>query len=210
MKTVDWYFDFISPYAYLASQRLADLSAQVQFNCIPVVFAGLLKHWGTKGPAEVPAKRLWTFRQVAWLAQRDGIEMRIPAAHPFNPISALRLALVTGSSLDGVQQIFKVIWQQGYRPDEPEGWEKICQAVAIGDAETRVSDPAIKQQLHDNTDAAIAQQVFGVPTFVCDGELFFGYDGVDFLHAYFSDPEILNTGEIQRACNLPWGISRNS
>ena len=98
MKRITFYLDFISPYAYLAfeqlPQALQGLSYAVDYQ--PVLFAGLLKHHGQLGPAEMPGKRDWTYRQVLWLAHRHGIPLQLPAAHPFNPLPLLRLALACG------------------------------------------------------------------------------------------------------------------
>ena len=99
MKQITLHLDFISPYAYLAFERLPmaleGLSYGVDYK--PLLFAGLLKHHGQLGPAEIPSKRDWTYRQVLWLAHSHGIEMQMPASHPFNPLPLLRLALACGT-----------------------------------------------------------------------------------------------------------------
>jgi 2-hydroxychromene-2-carboxylate isomerase len=90
MKRLTFWFDVVSPFAYLAFERLPQalegLSYEVEYR--PLLFAGLLKHWGQKGPAEIEPKRAWTFRQVHWLAHRHGVALQTPAVHPF----AARLA----------------------------------------------------------------------------------------------------------------------
>ena len=93
MKTIDWYFDFISPFAYLASASLQRLPESVELRLHPILFAGLLKHHETKGPAEIPSMRRFTFRHIRWLADRHHIELKPPPAHPFNPLPLLRLAI---------------------------------------------------------------------------------------------------------------------
>ena len=95
MKHITFYLDFISPYAYLAFEQLpvALMGHSYSVSYQPVLFAALLKHHGQLGPAEMPSKRDWTYRQVQWLAQRHGVELQLPAAHPFNPLALLRLAL---------------------------------------------------------------------------------------------------------------------
>ena len=88
----DWYFDFISPFAYLQWMVLRRDHADLDINPKPLLFAGLLKHWGQLGPAELPGKRVHTYRLVLWQARQMGIALRFPPAHPFNPLPALRLA----------------------------------------------------------------------------------------------------------------------
>src|SRR5207302_3257414 len=112
-SSIDWYFDFVSPYSYICFHRLAGISPVMTYK--PVLFAGLLEHWGQKGPAEVPVKRRWTYRWCTWWARELGVPFRFPAAHPFNPLPHLRLALACGSSPDAVKRIFEWIWMSGDR-----------------------------------------------------------------------------------------------
>ena len=97
MKHITFYLDFISPYAYLAFEELPKalmgLSYAVTYK--PILFAALLKHHGQLGPAEIPSKRDWTYRQVLWLAHRKGVDLQMPATHPFNPLGLLRLAVAS-------------------------------------------------------------------------------------------------------------------
>ena len=89
MKHITFYFDFISPYAWLAFQALPQalqgISHSVTYK--PVLFGAMLKHHGQLGPAEIPSKRDWTYRQVQWLAHTQGIALQMPATHPFNPFN---------------------------------------------------------------------------------------------------------------------------
>ena len=90
---IDWYFDFISPFAYLQLVQLQSSHAVVDINFKPILLAGLLKHWGQKGPAEIPSKRIFTYRHILWLARQSNIPLKMPPGHPFNPLKALRLAI---------------------------------------------------------------------------------------------------------------------
>ena len=92
-----WYFDFISPFAYLQWQKLKVIRG-CSFEYRPLLFAALLDHHGNKGPAEVPSKRLFSYRHVQWRADQAGIDLRFPPAHPFNPLYALRLCVAAGTT----------------------------------------------------------------------------------------------------------------
>ena len=94
---LDWYFDFISPFAYLQSERLPAVSGALDLRYRPVLFAGILGAHGQKGPAEIPAKRVFTYRHVLWTARSRGVPLRFPPAHPFNPLPALRARGAAGS-----------------------------------------------------------------------------------------------------------------
>ena len=121
MKAITFWFDPVSPFAYLAfeqlPQALEGCSYAVEYR--PVLFAGLLAHWGQKGPAEVEPKRAWTFRHVAWLAHQHGIALEVPAVHPFNPLPLLRLALACGPNRRIVEALMRHVWRRRRRRGRP-------------------------------------------------------------------------------------------
>ena len=203
---IDWYFDFVSPYSYLKCERLGSLEVDVRPR--PLVFAALLTHWGHKGPAEMPSKRTFIYRQVQWLAGREGVALRFPPRHPFNPIKALRLAVALGSTHAAVREIYRHIWREGDDVDTAEGFARLCARLGVADGEARVSDPAVKEELRRNGEEAIAAGVFGVPTLAVDGELFWGYDATDMALEYMRDPVRFLTEEMKRLDALPVGVSR--
>ena len=204
----DWYFDFISPYSYLQCQRLHEIPAVIRPR--PLVFAGLLQHWGQKGPAEMPSKRTFTYRQVMWLAERDGLPLRFPPRHPFNPIKPLRLAIALGGGLEPIRAIYRYIWCEGGDVESEEGWRRLCAAVGAGDADTRIADPAVKDELRRNGEQAIAAGVFGVPTLAIDGQLFWGYDATAMALDYLRDPARFASAEMRRVDALPIGTARRA
>ena len=172
----------------------------------PVLFAGLLEHWGQKGPAEVPVKRRWTYRWCTWWARELGIPFRFPAAHPFNPLPHLRLALAAGCTAEAVQRIFDAVWTTG--ADVTQAFPGLCKGLNIEQA--ALSNPQIKDALRKNTEQAAARGVFGVPSFVIDGEVFWGADALDFLKAFLADEGVLRNDEMRRVDNLPVGAVRKS
>lgn len=175
---VDWYFDFISPFAYLAFHRLKTLPDGVEVHFHPVLFAGLLKHWGQKGPAEISPKREWTFRWLHWLARQQDTPFRPPPRHPFVPLPFLRLCLAAGNRRDAVAAIFDAIWADGADAEAPRTVQDLATRLAV--EQQRIDAPEIKQALHDNTNSAIARGVFGVPTLFAGDELFWGVDAMPF------------------------------
>ena len=208
MKTADWYFDFISPYAYLQATCLGALAKRAQIRARPVLFAGLLNHHGQLGPAEIAPKRQFVFRQALWLAQRQEIEMKLPPAHPFKPLPLLRLAIAMNCEIDAIKTIFEFIWRDGRNPDDPAEWEALTTSLGVTDAAGTLSQPQIKQALHDNTNEAIARGVFGVPTLVVDDQLFWGHDAADFFLDYLRDPAALQQAIFDPAGRLAQGAAR--
>jgi 2-hydroxychromene-2-carboxylate isomerase len=203
MRTVDWYFDFVSPFSYLCLHRLGEISIPITYK--PVLFAGLLNHWGQKGPAEIPAKRRWTYRWCQWWALELGVPFRFPAEHPFNPLQYLRLALACDSRPNAVKRIFESIWMSGENATDPERFSRLC--AELGVKNERLAE--MKDRLRKNTEDAAARGVFGVPSFVVDGEVFWGADAVGFVNAFLADAAIVRNDEMRRLDALPVGAARN-
>jgi 2-hydroxychromene-2-carboxylate isomerase len=201
-SSIDWYFDFVSPYSYLCFHRLAGIPAVMAYK--PVLFAGLLEHWRQKGPAEVPPKRRWTYRWCTWWAEELGIPFRFPAAHPFNPLPHLRLALAAGCTPQAVRRIFDALWTTG--ADASQGLSALCSDLGV--PMEKLSE--MKEPLRRNTEEAAARGVFGVPSFVVDGELFWGADSIEFLKAFLAEPAVVRNEEMRRLDALPVAAARKS
>jgi 2-hydroxychromene-2-carboxylate isomerase len=105
-RRADWYFDVVSPYAYLQLMQFDRLPDDLEVTFKPVLFAGLLGHWEHKGPAEIPAKRRQTYRYCHWLAGKRGLPFRVPPRHPFNPLAILRLTVALGATRPVVEAVF--------------------------------------------------------------------------------------------------------
>ncbi|MYG53595.1 MAG: 2-hydroxychromene-2-carboxylate isomerase [Rhodospirillaceae bacterium] len=206
MKRIDWYFDYISPFAYLQSQRLGEFAGAAEIRPVPVLFAGLLNATGTLGPAEIPAKRLWTYRFCQFTADRAGVPFRMPPAHPFNPLRVLRLSIALDGDLAAIDAIFRFIWGEGRDP--VADWPALAEALGVADADALIAAEDVKAALKANTAAAVAAGVYGVPTLAIDGQAFWGVDGTDFALAYLADPGILETGAMKRLETLPAAAER--
>lgn len=212
MKHIHFYFDVISPFAYLAFERLPQalegLSYSVSYR--PVLFAGLLSHWGQKGPAEIEPKRAWTFRHVHWLAHQYGVPMQTPAQHPFNPLALLRLALACAA--DGAtpnrfvcEQLFRHVWRGGADANDPARLAELTRQL---EPARDANSDTVKQALKDATAAAIAKGIFGVPTFELDGRLFWGLDSLPMLAACLRGDAWFDGPAWSSAAVAPPGVKR--
>jgi 2-hydroxychromene-2-carboxylate isomerase len=213
MKHITFYFDFISPYAYLAFERLPlalqGLSYQVTYK--PVLFAAMLNHYGQLGPAEIAPKRTWTYRQMQWLAREHEIPLRNPASHPFNPIALLRLAVASGG--DGTcnryvaQTIFRHVWTTG---EEAGDAERLAQLTLQLKPVRLPTNDAVKAQLKANTDAAIAAGVFGVPSMQVDQDVFWGLDALPMLRQSLEGDPWFDKSDWKNISGLPLGVARKT
>jgi 2-hydroxychromene-2-carboxylate isomerase len=187
VRTLDFYFDPISPYVWLAAGSLARLEdAGVHVRFVPVLFAGLLKAHGNLGPAEVPAKRLYIFRDVMREAARRGLPFSGPPGHPFNPLAALRMCTALTDDEERrtlALALIRACWEDGEDISDAALLARLANEAGFDGQEllARAATPEVKQALAAATEAAIADGVFGVPTYRLDGELFWGGDRIDAL-----------------------------
>jgi 2-hydroxychromene-2-carboxylate isomerase len=200
MKHITFYLDFISPYAYLAFEKLPEalmgLSYTVRYK--PVLLGALLQHHGQLGPAEIPAKREWTYRHVEWLGQHEQVELQMPAVHPFN--------LNAGEPNRHVcETLFHHVWHGG---------ADVLDAARLQALDARLpahADPqseAVKAQLKQQTDAAISAGVFGVPAFGVDDKVFWGLDALPMLRDYLSGDAWFDGPSWAKPAQIQTGILR--
>lgn len=208
--TAEWFFDFVSPFAYLQLEQFEKLPATLTVQPRPIAFGAILTHVGQRGPAEIPAKRVFTYRHALYRAQKLGIAYRMPPAHPFNSLKALRLAIAMGNSLDVIQRIFRFIWRDGNDVATPEGFAALCDAMDYPQGVEAVEAQSAKDTLKANTDRAVALGLFGVPTFVLDGELFWGEDATEMFVDCIGSRAWLDSPEVRRVSALPVGVQRRT
>src|SRR5437588_831427 len=182
--------------------------ARAQLECVPVLLAGLLKHFGQAGPAEIPSKRRFTYRFVIWRARSMGIPMRMPPAHPFNPLSALRLIIAAGGDRRAAGTVLDAVFRDGRDVSDPAVIADLAPLLGVTNPQAAIADPAVKERLRANTDWAISRGIFGVPTLVIGEELFWGHDAVDMALEYLNRPEAFADPEMRAADVLPVGVTR--
>ena len=210
VQELDWYFDVVSPFAYLQWKTRERLAGVVRLRPVPVVLGALLAHWEQKGPAEIPPKRWHTYRACQWRAAQLGVTFRFPPAHPFNPIAALRLIVALDASEAAVDAVFSAAFGEGRDVSDPAVLAEIGTALGLADVAAAIATPEVKLRLRENTDAAIARGVFGVPAVIVGSEIFWGEDMTGMLAAYIGDPALFETPEMQRLRTLPAGVQREA
>lgn len=194
MKNITFYLDFVSPYAWLAFERLPEelegLSYSVEYR--PVLLGALLQQHSNPGPAGIAPKREWTYRHVLWLGHQLGVPLQMPTQHPFNPLVLLRQALACSS--DGsinrfvAEALLRHVWVGGHDALDAARLQQLAQELALQVKPDSDSD-RVKALLRANTDAAAARGVFGVPAFGVGDQLFWGLDSLPMLRAYLQgDP----------------------
>ncbi|MBS2016715.1 MAG: 2-hydroxychromene-2-carboxylate isomerase [Deltaproteobacteria bacterium] len=212
---IHFYFDFVSPYAFVAWTQIHAIAERNSrtLEVVPVLFAGLLERHGQKGPAEIPAKRVYTYKDALRKAARAGIhDFRMPPAHPFNPLTALRVAHLYSrvppaadpqvssrvppaadphvSSRDVqrrvIDALYRAAWREGAAIDTPEAVASALDRAGLDGAAlvAAAATQEIKDRLRRATDDAIACGVFGVPTARVDDEIFWGSESLTLLEDF--------------------------
>lgn len=221
MRDIHFYFDVISPYAWLAfcslPKTLEGIAHRVHYH--PVVFGAMLKHHGQLGPAELAGKRDWTYRQVMWLARQQGTQLQMPASHPFNSLTLLRMAVATSPtgepSHEVVAMLFKHVWCSGLEATDETRLETLKQELTQWVQASRpgfqmdIQSPEVKQLLQQQTQAAIDSGLFGVPSMVVDGQVFWGQDALPMLRAYLEGDAWFESSDWCDAGKLPVGVRRS-
>ncbi|HWP65190.1 MAG TPA: 2-hydroxychromene-2-carboxylate isomerase [Candidatus Limnocylindria bacterium] len=217
MKPVRFYFDFLSPYAYLAWTQVHTLAERYgrEVEAVPILFAALLGAHGTKGPAEIPAKRVYVWKDVLRTARVLGVPLSTPPAHPFNPLLALRVAsadLTRGERRRLVDALYAATWGGGPGVTDPEVVARIASDAGFdGPALVRAAGtPALKARLKAQTDEALAHGAFGVPSLLVDGELFWGFDSFGHVERRLAGKDPLGDTDILRWKDLPVGATRRT
>jgi 2-hydroxychromene-2-carboxylate isomerase len=209
-----FYFDFQSPYAYLAWTRIYPLAARfaLPVEPIPILFAALLDAHGTLGPVEVPARRRYLIRDVARIAHAYGVPLELPPAHPFNPLPALRLAsLPMDPELRRalVDRLFRASWAEGAGVTDPAVVRSIATHVGLPAASIEEAGSAeAKARLRAQTEEAIQRGIFGVPTMVVRGQLFWGCDSLPHLERFLAHGDVVGPELVDRWQRLPATAAR--
>jgi 2-hydroxychromene-2-carboxylate isomerase len=189
-RPVRLYFDFISPYSYLALTQAESFAAEhgVTWHPRPILYAAVLEARGLIGPAEEPVKRRYTMNDIVRAADLLDVPLIGPPAHPFRSLEALRATALHQAdprALTLAVALATACWGEGRDLADVAVVAGVVDAMGIDsdDLDHRLREPEAKANLKRNTDEALAAGVFGVPTFELEGELFWGHDRYPHLAA---------------------------
>jgi 2-hydroxychromene-2-carboxylate isomerase len=205
LRTLRFYFDYLSTNAYVAWKQLPKLSSQygVEIEPIPVLFAGLLEAHGQLGPAEVLPKALWMAKNNLRKAVLLGLPLNRPRHHPWNPLLSLR---ISGSPLPAEQRhalidaLFDAVWVRSLHVSDPAVVAEIANEIGLDGPQlvAAAQQPEAKARLRAQTDAAIAAGVFGVPSMLVENELFWGYDDWPYLELFLAGKDPIGPHEMAK------------
>ena len=187
IKPFDFYFDFISPYSFLAHKEVKKIENKVgiKINYKPILLGGLHNLHGIKAPAFIPAKAKHMVRDCKLIAQRNNVKFKFNAYFPIKSLNLMRGVLVAEE--DNIKKyyidnIFNTIWQDGLNMNDDIIVQKILKNLNVNPNTfaLRTASSSIKDSLRKKTSEAYEKDIFGAPTFVSNNKIFWGQDRIEF------------------------------
>ena len=210
-----FFFDFISPYAYLGWAQVHAVADKhgIEVEPVPVLFAAMLNAWGHKGPAEIPPKRIYTWKHVVRLAHDVGVPIHPPPSHPFNPLLALRVASMPMEPEERrrvIDLLYARAWARGEGITDPEAMAAALSELGLNGAAlvVRATDPEAKARLKEQTAEALQLGVFGVPSMEIRDEVFWGQDSLPHLDRFLAGDDPVTDETLTRWQDLPASAER--
>lgn len=194
-KIVEYYFDFGSPAAYLASTQLTALATETGATVVwrPMLLGGVFVATGNSSPANVPSKGKYIFQDFDRFARRYGVALRRNPYFPINTLTLMRIAV--GLELrddprftDYCGAMYRAIWVDAQNMNDPKVAAHALSAAGFDAAAllALASEQVVKDRLKALTEAAVARGVFGAPTFFVGEQMFWGQDRLDFVREALS------------------------
>jgi len=200
-----FYYDIISPFAYLYLKQRKRLESKLEITPVPVLLGGLLRSTDNKGPGEIAAKRPHTYQFCVWQAEKLGIPFRFPEHHPFTTVAAQRLLTQEKADWAMVERAFDYVWVEGKDPNL--SWSEFCVYLGLSADTTRPENPEVKAQLIANTNQAKLDGAFGIPALVVNQRCFWGVDAIDWTLDYLDRPGMFEEASYAYAGNVPNGLA---
>lgn len=200
-----FYYDIISPFAYLYIKQRRRLEEKLVITPVPILLGGLFRATENKGPGEVAAKRPHTYQFCVWQAEKLGIPFRFPDQHPFMTVAPQRLLVQEKADWTMVEKAFDYVWLEGKDPNL--SWPDFCAYLGLSRDTPKPDDAQVKSQLITNTEKAKGDGAFGVPALIVNRRCFWGVDTMDWVLDYLSRPGMFEEAPYARAGNLPNGLT---
>jgi 2-hydroxychromene-2-carboxylate isomerase len=188
MKKIDFYFDFGSPYSYLAHTQIKKFEKETgeKVNYMPVLVGGLHKLAGITAPAFIPLKAKYLIKDCKLWADKYKVKYQFNRYFPIKTVNLMRSALVAEKDnflRSFVDKVFNAVWVDTLNMNDDEVFLKFIEGQYINSDlfSLKYNDPVIKNELIKRTDESFAKGVFGVPTFIVNGKLFWGQDRLEFV-----------------------------
>ena len=187
IKPLEFYFDFISPYSFLAHKQIREMENKEGIKVIykPVLLGGLHNLHGIKAPAFIPAKAKHMVRDCKLIAEKNNIRFKFNSYFPIRSLNLMRGVLVAEEDdfkSYYIDNIFDAIWQDGLNMNDENIFQRILKNLNVNPKTflLRIGSSSIKDSLRKKTSEAYDKGIFGAPTFVSNNKIFWGQDRIEF------------------------------
>ena len=187
IKTFDFYFDFVSPYSFLAHRQIRKIEKKegIKRRYKPILVGGLHNLHGIKAPAFIPAKAKHMIRDCKLVAAKNGVKFKFNSYFPIRSLNLMRGVIVAEEDNIKsyyVDSIFNTIWQDGLNMNDQVIVEKVLKNLNVNPKTflLRSTSSLIKDSLRKKTNDAYEKGIFGAPTFVVNNKIFWGQDRIEF------------------------------
>ena len=188
IKSFEFYFDFGSPYAFLAHKQIRKIEKEnlIKIKYIPVLLGALLKNSGLKPLVEIPAKGKYMIRDCKMFADKYKYDFKFNNYFPILTLNLMRSVIVSekkGFSENFINKVFDAIWKDGINLNDNIIVEKLLKNLDINPKKffQEINNEEIKSELRKRTDDAFKKGIFGVPSFIVNKKLFWGQDRLEFV-----------------------------
>ena len=199
-----FYYDIISPFAYLYLKQRQRLEQKLAITPVPILLGGLFRATENKGPGEIAAKRPHTYQFCVWQAEKLGIPFRFPEHHPFMTVAPQRLLVECQADWPMVERAFDFVWVEGKDPNHC--WSEFCCYLGLAASTEKPENPEVKAKLISNTHQAKIDGAFGVPALVIKQHCFWGVDTIDWALDFIARPGMFEEASYAHAGNVPNGL----
>ena len=189
-KSIDFYFDFISPYSYLAYKKIDKLS-EVNINYKPILLGGLHKLGGITAPAFNERKMKNMKNDCELVAKKNNIQFKWNTKFPINSLTLMRGYLIVEPKFkkEYFKNCFEAYWKNNIDISIEKNIKEILKNTKVDEINffKKISLEEVKEDLKELTNTAFKNDIFGAPTFVVNSKMFWGQDRLDYaLDEYHS------------------------
>ena len=187
IKSFDFYFDFVSPYSFLAHKEIIKIEKKnsIKIKYKPILLGGLHNLHGIKAPAFIPAKAKHMIRDCKLIAEKNKIKFKFNSYFPIRSLNLMRGVFVAEEDNYKsyyIDSIFSAIWQDGLNMNDENIIEKVLKNLNVNPKtfSLRAASSSIKESLKKRTNEAYEKGIFGAPSFVANNKIFWGQDRIEF------------------------------
>ena len=188
IKPFDFFFDFTSPYSYLAHKQVRNIEYQnkIEINYMPIFLGGLLNLTEIKAPAFIPSKAKFMIKDCKLFAEKFNIEFKFNSYFPIQSLNLMRGVLIAKKENKTslyIDRFFDACWKDGLNLNDQKIVNKILEDLNFNSIifRSKISEQKIKNELKKRTKDAFLRGVFGAPSFIINNKMFWGQDRLEFV-----------------------------